>query len=198
VAYVQVTTLNVTMLRSGVSLDGGRTYSLNVVPTLAEAGFDVRISPQLATATFRAMLDEWCAEEGLSWSFAPWVDTLEEHYVTDTAPSETPLFNIMEAALTAATGARVEREIFPAGTDSQFLRAIGVPAVGFSPLPGTPILLHEHNEALSVATFLTGITTYARVIEELAAAEKQPAEEDEAKEAAGDAAAAATKRARRR
>ena len=62
-----VTTLNVTMLKAGVSVDGGRTYALNVVPTEAEAGFDVRISPQLATADFKATLDEWCAGEGLSW-----------------------------------------------------------------------------------------------------------------------------------
>ena len=79
-------------------------------------------------------------------------------------------------AIRKATGARVEREIFPAGTDSQFLRAVGIPAVGFSPLPGTPILLHEHNEALSVQTFLDGIATYVQVIEALAGAERQPAE----------------------
>ena len=91
-----VTTLNVTMLRSGISLDGGRTFSLNVIPTQAEAGFDVRIAPSLATADFRRMLDEWCAGEGLSWQFAPWVNTLEEHYVTSTHPNDTPLFGVME------------------------------------------------------------------------------------------------------
>ena len=56
-----VTTINVTMLRSGVSCDGGETFSLNVIPTLAEAGFDCRISPNLATSDFRRMLDTWCA-----------------------------------------------------------------------------------------------------------------------------------------
>ena len=49
------------MLRSGVSCDGGETFSLNVIPTLAEAGFDCRISPNLATRDFRQMLDSWCA-----------------------------------------------------------------------------------------------------------------------------------------
>ena len=66
-----VTTLNVTMLKGGVSLDGGKTYALNVIPTEFEAGFDVRISPNVATSEFKAKLDEWCAAEGLSWSFAP-------------------------------------------------------------------------------------------------------------------------------
>lgn len=55
---------------------------------------------------------------------------------------------------------------------------VGVPAVGFSPMPNTPILLHEHNEALSVQTFLDGVRTYVHVVEALAAAELQPAEAD--------------------
>jgi acetylornithine deacetylase/succinyl-diaminopimelate desuccinylase-like protein len=40
-----------------VTCDGGNTFSLNVIPTTAEAGFDVRISPNLATADFRRLLD---------------------------------------------------------------------------------------------------------------------------------------------
>jgi len=65
-----VTTLNCTMLKGGVSVDGGKTYSLNVVPTEMECGFDVRIAPTLATSEFKAMLDSWCNAEGLSWKFA--------------------------------------------------------------------------------------------------------------------------------
>ena len=63
---------------------------------------------------------------------------------------------------------RVEREIFPAATDSRFLRELGVQAVGFSPMAHTPVLLHEHNEALSVRTFLDGIRAYEAVIPALA------------------------------
>jgi aminoacylase len=51
------------MLKAGVSCDGGQTYALNVVPTDAEAGFDVRICPSLATAAFKTLLDEWCSAE---------------------------------------------------------------------------------------------------------------------------------------
>ena len=42
-----VTTINLTHLKSGVSVDGGKTYALNVIPTEAIAGFDVRISPKM-------------------------------------------------------------------------------------------------------------------------------------------------------
>jgi len=184
-----VTTLNVTMLNAGVSCDGGKTYALNVIPTDAEAGFDVRICPTLATTDFKTMLDEWCREEGLSWTFAPWTAPLHAHFLTDTNRNTSPFFGIFEdtatkigrelfegatsssspaeaaageAASSSKSGSgsgssgsstveeaaspadfRVEREIFPAGTDSRFLRAMGVQAIGFSPMAHTPILLHE-------------------------------------------------------
>ena len=40
-----VTTLNLTMLEAGVSGNGGTTFSLNVIPTTAKAGFDIRVPP---------------------------------------------------------------------------------------------------------------------------------------------------------
>lgn len=48
-----VTTINLTHLKSGVSVDGGETYALNVIPTEAIAGFDVRISPHLDILSFK-------------------------------------------------------------------------------------------------------------------------------------------------
>ncbi len=40
-----VVTLNLTMLRAGVTHNAGASYALNVVPSVAEAGFDLRIPP---------------------------------------------------------------------------------------------------------------------------------------------------------
>ena len=89
-------------------------------------------------------------------------------------------------------------EIFPAGTDSRYLRAvmaphdyhrflcfssprtyinsfvwvrirqIGLPALGFSPINKTPILLHDHNEFLDESVFLRGIDIYEAIIPSLA------------------------------
>lgn len=42
-----VTTVNLTMLQSGVSSNGGKSFTLNVVPSEATAGFDIRISPDM-------------------------------------------------------------------------------------------------------------------------------------------------------
>ena len=59
---------------------------------------------------------------------------------------------------------KIEKEIFPAGTDSRFLRAMGIPCLGFSPLNHTPILLHDHNERVNERIFLTGIDIFVDVI----------------------------------
>lgn len=62
----------------------------------------------------------------------------------------------------------IEPEIFPAATDSRFLRALaGVRAFGFSPIRKNPILLHEHNEYIKTETFLEGCQVYTKLIEAL-------------------------------
>lgn len=105
----------------------------------------------------------------------------------------------------------IETEIFPAGTslpnpiwgawmshphthflnclatDSRYLRQVGIPAFGFSPMNRTPILLHDHNEFLSakvrsvaqfpshlsepcspLQVFLGGVPIYVSLIKALA------------------------------
>ena len=55
-------------------------------------------------------------------------------------------------------------EIFPAATDSRYIRALGVPCFGFSPMHNSPVLLHEHNEYLSREVFLEGIGVYEKLL----------------------------------
>ena len=59
-------------------------------------------------------------------------------------------------------------EIFPAGTDSRYLRAAGIPAFGFSPMQNTPILLHDNDERLGVAEFVKGISVFQTLIKNMA------------------------------
>uniref|UniRef100_A0A5F8H2R5 N-acyl-aliphatic-L-amino acid amidohydrolase n=1 Tax=Monodelphis domestica TaxID=13616 RepID=A0A5F8H2R5_MONDO len=70
----------------------------------------------------------------------------------------------------------VKPEIFPAATDSRYLRAAGVPALGFSPMNLTPVLLHDHNEFLNEAVFLRGIDIYVRLLPALASVPALPHE----------------------
>lgn len=58
----------------------------------------------------------------------------------------------------------LETHVFPGGTDSQFLRAIGIPSIGFSPMNNTPILLHDHDEFLKADVYLRGIEIYHQIL----------------------------------
>eukprot|EP00270_Netrium_digitus_P001796 TRINITY_DN11_c0_g1_i3.p1 TRINITY_DN11_c0_g1~~TRINITY_DN11_c0_g1_i3.p1 ORF type:complete len:164 (+),score=51.71 TRINITY_DN11_c0_g1_i3:62-553(+) len=63
-------------------------------------------------------------------------------------------------------GKKMEKpEIFPAATDARFVRNLGIPALGFSPMSNTPVLLHDHNEFLDTSEFLKGIEVYREMIE---------------------------------
>lgn len=57
--------------------------------------------------------------------------------------------------------------ICPAATDSRFVRAVGIPALGFSPLNRLPILAHGHDEYVTVDCYLNGIEIYKKVIGKL-------------------------------
>lgn len=68
-------------------------------------------------------------------------------------------------------GLNIKFGIFPASTDSAYIREVGVPALGFSPMSGTPVRLHDHNEFLNERTFLDGIEVFYNVIKEIASTE---------------------------
>lgn len=160
-----VATVNLTMLRGGVSADGGRTFALNVVPTEAEAGFDIRIPPGIPLDDFEAKVREWTRDVGVEYEFDY---RTPEHYVSDV---DGPFY----AALCSAVGRRggtVETEVFPAGTDGRYVRGTGVPVFGFSPMDATPILLHDHDERLDCDVFLRGIDIYVDVVMAMAGVEE--------------------------
>ena len=45
---------------------------------------------------------------------------------------------------------------------------VGIPAVGFSPMNHTPILLHDHDEFLNEKIFLKGIDIFVDIVSSLA------------------------------
>uniref|UniRef100_A0A8C8DPL3 N-acyl-aliphatic-L-amino acid amidohydrolase n=1 Tax=Oryzias sinensis TaxID=183150 RepID=A0A8C8DPL3_9TELE len=113
---------------------GGVAY--NVIPAEMDVSFDLRIPPTV---------------------------NLQKHMnqnITSTDDTD-PWWSAFSAACKNMT---LEKEIFPAATDSRFIRAVGIPAIGFSPMNRTPILLHDHNEYLNEEVFLKGIGVYERLI----------------------------------
>ena len=63
--------------------------------------------------------------------------------------------------------------VFPAATDSRFLRALGIRALGFSPMKNTEIMLHENDEYISESEYLQGILVYIGLLQKLASQGKE-------------------------
>ena len=162
-----VTSLNVTMLRAGVQA-GGKDI-INVVPPMAEAGFDVRISPHTPTAEIENQITEWCQEvtrsttglgkgQGVTWEF--FHTPLKEHSTTSCDTVENPWYGVISAVLQKEFDAEIVPQVFPAATDSRFLRHLGVKAFGFSPMRNIPIMLHEHDEFIDESVYLEGCRVF--------------------------------------
>lgn len=63
----------------------------------------------------------------------------------------------------------------PADSSPRSLQ-VGVPALGFSPMNRTPILLHDHDERLHEGVFLRGVDIYTRLLPALASVPVLPSE----------------------
>lgn len=59
---------------------------------------------------------------------------------------------------------KYKTRVMAGGTDIQYLRELNIPAIGFSPIIQTPILLHDHNEFLTADMYLTGIGIWKEII----------------------------------
>lgn len=59
---------------------------------------------------------------------------------------------------------KTKLQVFPGGTDSRHIRSVGIPAIGFSPMNNTPVLLHDHDEFLQADVYLRGIEIYKEII----------------------------------
>uniref|UniRef100_A0A671YEL4 N-acyl-aliphatic-L-amino acid amidohydrolase n=1 Tax=Sparus aurata TaxID=8175 RepID=A0A671YEL4_SPAAU len=160
-----VTTVNMTMVKGGVAY--------NVIPAEMDVSFDLRIPPTVNLQEFERQIKQWCKEAGedVTYEFA------QKHMnqnVTSTEEND-PWWSTFSGAC-KSMNLTLEKEIFPAATDSRFIRAVGIPAIGFSPMNRTPILLHDHNEFLNEQVFLKGISVFERLISALASVPACPAE----------------------
>lgn len=72
------------------------------------------------------------------------------------------------ASVFAKRNIEIELEIFPAATDSRYVREIGIPAIGVSPIRNTPVLLHDHDEYLNEREFLEAVDFYVDAVDALA------------------------------
>jgi aminoacylase len=138
-----------------------------VIPTEAFAGFDCRIPATTDLAVFKGQLDAWCGEEGVSYELVN--GTGDGGLLNPTTPTDSFWFKTFSAACAGAGVELAEPSIFPAATDSRWIRlALATPCIGFSPMRHTPVLLHDHDEFIPVDQFLEGIRVYEAILPKLA------------------------------
>ncbi|KAG8332226.1 adenylate cyclase [Homalodisca vitripennis] len=152
-----VTTINLTTLSGGVQM--------NVVPAEIKLGFDIRLSNDNDFDLVSEKLEGFCREagEGTSITYVS-----KNPIVSPTCiDSSNPWWTAFKHAADKM-GVHLKPIITPGGTDSRFLRKVGISAFGFSPMNNTPTLLHDNDEFLNEKVFLRGIDIYYGIIKSLA------------------------------
>ncbi|TYH90810.1 hypothetical protein ES332_A13G074100v1 [Gossypium tomentosum] len=162
----EVISVNMAFLKAGTPSPTG--FVMNLQPSEAEAGFDIRIPPTVnAEFLEKRIAEEWApASRNMSFEFKQKGSTQDYRgrpLITATDRSK-PWWALLVEAIKKANGKIGKPEIFPAATDSRYFRQQGLRAIGFSPMANTPVLLHDHNEFLNQAEYLKGIDVYESII----------------------------------
>ncbi|KAG2709046.1 hypothetical protein I3760_05G220800 [Carya illinoinensis] len=193
----EVISVNPVYVKAGIPSPSG--FVMNMQPSEAEAGFNIRLPPvadpelvrrriaeEWAPArrnmtyqvTWRRMtLDEDCTTTGIQVIISPIIelgplrDYMGRPLTTPTNDSN-PWWPIFKQAITAVGGKLAKPEILASTTDARYIRQLGIPVLGFSPMKNTPILLHEHNEFLEDTVYMEGIEVYESIIRSLSSFEE--------------------------
>lgn len=175
-ANSEVISVNPVYVKAGIPSPTG--FVMNMQPSEAEAGFDVRLPTTVDPELFRKKIaDEWAPlTRNMTYKIiekGPITDCNGRPLVTPTNISN-PWWSIFKQAIEDAGGKLSKPEILASTTDARFMRHRGIPALGFSPMTNTPILLHDHNEFLKDTVFLKGIRVYESLIRALSSYEGLP------------------------
>ncbi|XP_010272799.1 PREDICTED: aminoacylase-1 [Nelumbo nucifera] len=168
-ANSEVISVNPVYLKAGTPSPTG--FVMNMQPSEAEAGLDVRLPPTADPDLLRKRIaDEWApATRNMTYQISekgPIRDYMGRPLMTLTNESN-PWWSVFKQAIIAAGGKLSRPEILASTTDARYMRQMGIPTLGFSPMINTPILLHEHNEYLKDSVFLKGIEVYESIISSL-------------------------------
>jgi len=171
-----VVSVNINFLKAGTPSPTG--FVMNLQPSEAEAGFDIRIPPSYdSEALERRLVEEW-APSGRNMSFEFKQKFSGKQIITATDDTN-PWWSLLENAVKEAGGKTSKPEIFPASTDARYFRKAGCLAIGFSPISNTPGLLHDHNEYLGKDEYLKGIDVYVSIIKAYASYVNKSGSRDE-------------------
>uniref|UniRef100_A0A803MDF3 Retroviral polymerase SH3-like domain-containing protein n=1 Tax=Chenopodium quinoa TaxID=63459 RepID=A0A803MDF3_CHEQI len=162
----EVVSVNMAFLKAGTQTPTG--FVMNLQPSEAEAGFDIRVPPTAdQEALVRRIAEEWApASHNMTFEFKQKQSVLDNfgNPAITASDNSNPWWVLLEEAIRSAGGELEKPEIFPASTDGRYFRRQGLPAIGFSPMANTPILPHDHNEFLNQAEYLKGVDIYVSII----------------------------------
>ncbi|KAJ1917004.1 adenylate cyclase [Tieghemiomyces parasiticus] len=153
IGYGDVTSANLTML------SGGKQQ--NVVPRSLEAYFDIRVSPFVDYKHFDAWLADLAHNSDVTLEY-------KQQYMEPnvTRLENNPWWTAMQR-VGEALGTSYNTQICPGATDSRWVRPLGIPCLGVSPMRNLPLLAHDNNEYVTVNGYLEGIRYYEYLIEEV-------------------------------
>jgi aminoacylase len=148
-----VLTLNVTSINA-------KSLGHNVIPSQAECVVDIRVPLHIND------IDEFIKKEILDEELCKYT---EIEFIQKTSHPEIKCEeNIWFEKIKKSIPGEVDVQVFPAATDSRFYRTMKkIPCFGFSPIKYTPVLLHDHNEWISVAGLEAGVDVYVKMLAEL-------------------------------
>ncbi|XP_019854695.1 PREDICTED: aminoacylase-1A-like [Amphimedon queenslandica] len=153
-----VNTINITVLSGGVQP--------NVIPSEVSTVIDLRVTPLQDMKEFKDMIHAWLKDAAGDDFEIEWLHKDDHAHPTSIDESKNPWWKKFKNTCDTL-GMKLETEIFPAGTDSRYLRQLGLPVLGFSPMNHTPVLLHDNDEFLNERIFLRGIDIYKNLITNL-------------------------------
>lgn len=164
----EVISVNPVYLKAGTPSPTG--FVMNVQPSEAEAGFDIRLPPTVDPDEMKNRIAEWAPRnKNMTYQIienGPMRDINGHPLATSTDESNAWWHNFKQAVIQSG-GKLAKPEVLASTTDARFVRQVGIPAIGFSPMSNTPILLHEHDEFLQDTVFLKGIKVFEHVIHSL-------------------------------
>lgn len=182
--------INLSFLKAGQPDENQPSgYIMNMVPSVAEAGFDIRVPPLVDPDELDKVIESWVTcEDGKTCpgTTYQWVMKVKIPTVTSRVPAENPhIVSFSRGLSDAGISDRLRHGIFFAATDARYLREVNVPSFGFSPIENTPNLLHKHDEYITMDGYLKGCKVYEEIIKQMAGPEPEPEKQVEVLSSAG-------------
>ena len=119
-------------MQAGVDAGNG-SVAKNVIPPIATATFDIRISPHMEPEAMKKKIDGWCQEcslkdeediGGISWRYIGKGNNYKVHSTTSTDAKVNPMYQHYVDGV-KLSGIEIEPSVFLAATDKSVLAGAG-------------------------------------------------------------------------